>query len=176
VAVLDKEVVTVTYDSRTQFTKWITQKPWQQNTTLTASALLPGRLVYIATHAEEPTVASWIHIATDVPMSDVAPPVFVRPVRAVTAVRSEPTTHPRSEDHANAKDQYLQLAARYEADAAKHEREAAEYRRGANAAESKRPMSPDTALHCERLAAAARTAATEARALAEERGNVVPRR
>jgi hypothetical protein len=67
----------------------------------------------------------------------------------------------------------LALAARYEADAAKHEKDAAAYRKAPNASESKRPMSPNTAAHCDRFAKAARTAAAEARALAAEHDKAI---
>ena len=63
---------------------------------------------------------------------------------------------------------YETIAARYEADAADHAAEAKAYRQRGSASESKRPGSPDTALHCDRLAGAARNAAAAARDLAHD--------
>ena len=37
ISVRDKEVVTFTLDSRTHYTKWITQKPWGEDTRLDAA-------------------------------------------------------------------------------------------------------------------------------------------
>ena len=60
-----REIVTVTLDSRTQYTKWITQKPWQEDTRLDARSLKVGRLVAVHPRNEDGSVAGWVQIATD---------------------------------------------------------------------------------------------------------------
>ena len=45
ITVMDKEMVTVGINDNTLFTKLITQKPWQQDTALTAKALRLGAFV-----------------------------------------------------------------------------------------------------------------------------------
>ena len=65
-SVLDREMVTFTFDSRTHFTKWITQKPWQEDTRLDARALKVGRLVAVHPRTGDARVADWVQIATDV--------------------------------------------------------------------------------------------------------------
>ena len=59
------EIVTVSLDSRTQYTKWITQKPWQENTRLDARSLKVGRLVAVHLRKDDGSVAGWVQIATD---------------------------------------------------------------------------------------------------------------
>jgi len=61
----DKEVLTVTLDRRTTYTKLITQKPWQEDTRLSARALGVGRFVAVHVRTDDPTVAEWVQIATD---------------------------------------------------------------------------------------------------------------
>ena len=73
-----------------------------------------------------------------------------------------PTEHRKLAKH------FAAVAARYDADATDHVAEAKAYRSAPNASESKRPGSPDTAAHCDRLADAARNAATAARDLARD--------
>lgn len=65
ISVQDREIVTFTLDSRTQYTKWITQKPWQQDTRLNTRALRVGRLVAIHPRKDDGNVADWVQIATD---------------------------------------------------------------------------------------------------------------
>lgn len=65
ISVLDKEIVTFTVDSRTHYTKWITQKPWQEDTRLDARALRVGRLVAVHPREDDGSVADWVQIATD---------------------------------------------------------------------------------------------------------------
>ena len=60
-----REIVTVTLDSRTQYTKWITQKPWQEDTRLDARSLKVGRLVAVHPRKDDGSVAGWVQIATD---------------------------------------------------------------------------------------------------------------
>ena len=60
-----KEIVTVTLDSRTHYTKWITQKPWQEDTRLDARSLKVGRLVAVHLRNDDGSVAGWVQIATD---------------------------------------------------------------------------------------------------------------
>jgi hypothetical protein len=64
-SVQDKEIVTFTLDSRTHYTKWVTQKPWQEDTRLDARALRVGRLVAVHSRKDEGSVADWVQIATD---------------------------------------------------------------------------------------------------------------
>ena len=66
ISVRDKEVVTFTLDSRTVYKKWITQKPWQEDTRLTAASLGVGRLVAVHPRSDNGSVADWVQIATDV--------------------------------------------------------------------------------------------------------------
>ena len=64
-SVRDKEIVTLTLDSRTQYTKWITQKPWQEDTRLDARSLKVGRLVAVHPRKDDGSVAGWVQVATD---------------------------------------------------------------------------------------------------------------
>lgn len=75
---------------------------------------------------------------------------------------------------ANSAADHLKLARHYTAVAEKHETEAkehatlaAEYRNNPRPSEVKRPMSPDTASHCEYYAEHSRKAAAEMRAMAK---------
>ena len=81
-------------------------------------------------------------------------------VNALVATAKTPADHMKLSKH------YAALAARYDAEANDHEVLAKVYKSGPNAAESKRPGAPDTAVHCDRLGQLARDAAKEARALA----------
>jgi hypothetical protein len=63
-----KEIVTVAIDHRTTFTKWITQKPWGEDTRLDARALRVGSLVSVRTRNDDGSVADWVQIATDMPI------------------------------------------------------------------------------------------------------------
>ena len=65
ISVRDKEIVTFTLDSRTHYTKWITHKPWQEDTRLDARALRVGRLVAVHPRKDDGSVADWVQIATD---------------------------------------------------------------------------------------------------------------
>ena len=183
ISVLDKEVVTLTIDSRTAFTKWVTQKPWEQDTRLTAAALRVGQLVAMYRRDDDSRVASWVQIATDV-QSVTAAPVFAdRPLTAVAAAPGRETSSdllPPAEvvaliknartpaDHTKLSKHYAAVAARYDADAAEHSAEAKAYRAKGNPSETKRPGTPGTAAHCERLAALASDAAVAARELSRE--------
>ncbi len=69
-------------------------------------------------------------------------------------------------EHMKLSRHFVALSKKYDAEAADHEIVAKAYRAGPNPSESKRPGAPDTALHCDRLAADARAAAKEARELA----------
>ena len=83
-------------------------------------------------------------------------------VRDLIANAKTPAEHRKLAKH------FAAVAARYEAEAADHAAEAKAYRAAPNASEAKRPGGPDTALHCDRLAEAARNAATAARDLARD--------
>jgi hypothetical protein len=179
ISVLDKEVVTVGIDNQTVFSKLISQKPWQENTSLTANALRVGRYVVVHVPNDNGFVANWVQVATDVriangaPVADLGSPAAVaqgnagdllgsKEVRDLIANAKTPVQHRKLAKH------FAAVAARYDADAVDHVAEAKAYRSAPNAAESKRPGSPDTAVHCDRLADAARNAATAARELARD--------
>ena len=83
-------------------------------------------------------------------------------VRELIANAKTPADHRKLAKH------FAALAARYEAEAADHAADAKAYRASPSASETKRPGGPDTALHCDRLAEAARNAATAARDLARD--------
>ncbi len=65
ISVQDNEVVTFSLDSRTHYSKWITQKPWQEDTRLTAASLRTGGLVAVHPRSDDASVADWVQIATD---------------------------------------------------------------------------------------------------------------
>ena len=65
ISVRDNEILTFTLDSRTHYTKWITQKPWQEDTRLNVGALRVGRLVTVHPRKDDGSVADWVQIATD---------------------------------------------------------------------------------------------------------------
>jgi hypothetical protein len=69
---------------------------------------------------------------------------------------------------------FAAVAADYEAQAREHSAMAKRYRRAPTASEGKRPASPDTAVHCDRLAERATSAASEARALVAAYGGGTP--
>ena len=83
-------------------------------------------------------------------------------VRELIANAKTPADHRKLAKH------FAAVATRYEAEATDHAAEAKAYRATPNASETKRPGGPDTALHCDRLAEAARNAATAARDLARD--------
>jgi hypothetical protein len=61
---------------------------------------------------------------------------------------------------------FLALAAKYDADAKEHAAEAVAYRKNPSFADTKSPVGPGTAAHCDRFAELDREAAKEARELA----------
>jgi hypothetical protein len=65
VSVRDREVFTVTLDSRTTYTKLLTQKPWGEDTRLSVASLRVGRFVAVHVRKDNPNVADWVQIATD---------------------------------------------------------------------------------------------------------------
>lgn len=81
-------------------------------------------------------------------------------VRELVAAATAPA------DHLRLSRRFAALAVKYEADASEHRALAAVYRKAPTPSETKRPMAPDTAAHCDRFATLAATAATEARSLA----------
>ena len=97
-SVRDKEILTVTLDDRTTYTKLITQKPWQEDTRLSAAALGTGRFVAVHVRKDNPSVADWVQIATD--MRSVAgaaapTPAFFAPQAGASAPTA---SKPRSSD------------------------------------------------------------------------------
>lgn len=60
------ETVAIEIDATTRYSKWITQKPWQQSTRANASLLRVGRLVDVEAVPGERTIrARRIRIASD---------------------------------------------------------------------------------------------------------------
>ena len=123
IAVFDKEVITFALKGDTVFTKLIVAKPWQADTALTANALEVGR--YVVVHADN-GIANWVQVAVD------RPPFTFGGFTAID---------PRST-----------ASAAFIAEAATPRAESAALRAAANASESKRPGSPGTAAHCDRIA------------------------
>ena len=167
-SVLDKEALTVTLDPNTMYSKLVTQKPWQQDTRLNASALGIGRFVAVHVRKDNPNVADWVQIATDMrSLAAVTAPAtassdLLTPAELKALIASAKT----SADHLKLQKHYLALAAKYDAEASDHAAEAAAYRKNPTFMESKNPVAPGTAAHCDRLADRAREAAKEARDLA----------
>jgi hypothetical protein len=180
-SVIDREIVTVTLDDRTAYTRIVTQKPWQANTALNASALGIGRFVTVHLRENEPGIAEWVQIALDGPgafaanpsptLSAPAPAQAPAPastsdlltnkqVRELIAGAKTPADHVKLQQH------YLALAAKYEADVTEHAADAVAYRKNPTFADSKHPTGPGTAAHCDRWAELDRQAAKEARDLA----------
>jgi len=183
ISVLDREIVTVTVDGRTAFTKWVTQKPWEQDTRLRASALRVGQLVAVHRRADDPGAASWVQIATDLPGAETVSRDAARPMNVATLARNQEASGDllspsevvalianarTSTDHLKLSKHYAAVAARYDDDAAAHAAEARAYRARGNPSETKRPGTPGTAAHCDRLSALAKDSATAARAISRE--------
>jgi hypothetical protein len=182
-SVRDKEILTVTLDSRTTYTKLITQKPWQEDTRLSAGALSVGRFVAVHVRKDNPNIADWVQVATDMPpVASAATPSFAP--YAQTAVPSAAPTSKSSDlltssqvkgliasakppaDHVKLQKHFLAMAAKYESDATEHAAEAQAYRKNPTFRESKNPIGPGTAAHCDRFAELDGEAAKEARDLA----------
>jgi hypothetical protein len=180
-SVTDKEVVTLAIDQRTTFTKWITQKPWGEDTRLDARALRVGALVSVHTRRDDGAIADWVQIATDMPLrvpvtvatvarspvatagsAQAAASDELRPNEVVTLIANATTRG----NHLKLAKHFGAVAARNDAEVAEHVAEAKAYRSAPNPHETKRPGSPATAAHCDRLAEAARAAAKAARQLA----------
>jgi hydrogenase maturation factor len=122
ISVFDREIVIIGFDNSTAFTKLVTQKAWQQDMALTANALRVGN--YVVVHVPNGTaVADWVQVATD----------FRYEAFAVTAQTPAAPVNTSIE-------------------AARHRAEARARRMSPTASETKRPGSPDTALHCDRIA------------------------
>ncbi|HET9215908.1 MAG TPA: hypothetical protein VFR18_02960, partial [Terriglobia bacterium] len=83
-------------------------------------------------------------------------------LKKLVAVANSPAEHERLAKHFDAK------AAELEADAKDHDEMAVEYRKNPQGHDSKHPMSPVTAAHCEYFAKEMRSAAAEARKLAAD--------
>ena len=184
-SVIDKEVMTVAIDSGTVYTKLITQKPWEEDTRLSASALGLGRYVAVHVRTDNPNVAEWVQIATDMRPVPLATTPSFAPSAALTASSTAPESKSKSSDlltpkqlkalianaktpadHVKLQKHFLALAAQYEAEATDHAAEAQVYRQNPSFMDSKHPANPGTAAHCDRLAELDRQAAKEARDLA----------
>src|SRR5262245_29291489 len=85
---------------------------------------------------------------------------FAAPARAQSAspdlltpdqVKELAATAKTPADHMKLSRHFAAEAAQFDAAAARHDAVAKAYRKNPNASESKRPGTPDTALHCERL-------------------------
>lgn len=184
VSVQGRETLTVTLDERTTYTKLITRKPWQADTRLNADALGVGRFVSVRVRKDDPTVADWVQIATDLrPVAPAAtPPALYAPQSGTSAptapkakssdlmtskqVRELIATAKTPADHVKLQKHFLAAAAKYDSDAIEHSADAQAYRRNPTFQESKNPAGPGTAAHCDRFAALDREAAKEARDLA----------
>jgi hypothetical protein len=83
-------------------------------------------------------------------------------LKKLTATANTPQDHERLAKHFDAK------AAQLEAEAKDHEELAVEYRKNPEGHDTKHPMSPLTAAHCEYFAKELRQAAQEARKLAAD--------
>jgi hypothetical protein len=181
ISVFDKEVVTVGIDSQTTFTKLITQKPWQESAALTVNALRVGRYAVVHVPDGKGAAANWIQVATDVPVISNAP-IAALALEVTTGYtveaakhlaeaklrRAEPTASESKRsggvDTALHCERLAELgrtavaagsptsATPANSEAAIHRAEAVARRAVPNASESKRPGSPDTALHCDRMA------------------------
>jgi hypothetical protein len=124
IAVFDKEVVTVAMNGDTKFTRLINAKPWQADTALTLNAVSVGR--YVIVHADW-GIANWVQVDMDRPLFVEYGFTTFTPIAAVPPA--------------------------FMTEAARHRAEAATLRAAPNASESKRPGSPGTAAHCDRIAA-----------------------
>ena len=122
ISISDRELITVGIDRNTVFTRIVTQKPWQEDTAIEPSAVHVGTFVIAHIPDANGLVATWVQAATD--------SGFVNSASLVPIV--------------------AQAAFATEAD--RHRAEAARLRMAPNASESKRPGSPGTAVHCDRIA------------------------
>jgi hypothetical protein len=129
ITVMDKEMVTVGINDTTLFTKLITQKPWQEDTALTAKAPRVGAFVVVHVPKNGGFVANWVQVALDRGFANNEPVAAIAPTARYT----------------------------YTDEAMRHLVEARARRANPTASESKRPGAADTAAHCEGLAALGRT-------------------
>jgi hypothetical protein len=81
-------------------------------------------------------------------------------VKALIASAHTPADHVKLQNH------FLALAAKHDADAAEHASEGEAYRKNPSFRDTKSPVGPGTAAHCDRFAELDREAAKEARELA----------
>jgi hypothetical protein len=123
ISVVDREIVTVGINKDTVFTKLITEKPWQADTATTANAVRVGNLVVVHVPDTNGFVANWVQVAVDFRVANNPPVAGVM------------------------------TPAGYAVEALRHRAEAAAFRAAPNASDAKRPGSPGTAVHCDRIAA-----------------------
>jgi hypothetical protein len=81
-------------------------------------------------------------------------------VKTLIASANTPAAHVKLQNH------FLALAAKYDGDATEHAAEAAAYRKNPGFMDTKHPVNPGTAAHCDKFAELDREAAKEARELA----------
>jgi hypothetical protein len=81
-------------------------------------------------------------------------------VKALIATANTPAQHVKLQNH------FLALAAKYDGDATEHAAEAQAYRKNPSFMDSKHPVNPGTAAHCDRFAELDRESAKAARELA----------
>jgi hypothetical protein len=181
-SVRDKEVLTVTLDGRTTYTKLITQKPWQEDVQLGIARLRVGQFVTVHVRQDSPSVADWVQIATDMRPAAFAVAPSTALAAATPDLSSETSTSSdlltsrqvrkliaeakTAEDHVKLQHHFLALAAKYDASARDHAADAQAYRKTPSFRDSKSPVGPGTAAHCDRFAELDREAAKEARDLA----------
>ena len=109
-----------------------------------------------ATHS----VTAVLQSATPAPVVKASDLLSSQQVKDLIATAKTPADHVKLQKH------FLALAAKYEADAKEHAAEAQAYRKNPSFMESKNPVGPGTAAHCDRFAELDREAAKEARDLA----------
>ena len=81
---MEKEMVTVGVNGNTVFSKLITQRPWQQDTALTAKALRVGAFVVVHVPTNNGFVANWVQVALDRGFANNEPVAAIAPTASYT--------------------------------------------------------------------------------------------
>ena len=106
------------------------------------------------------SVASFLFVAGTVSAIEPKGVLKTGEVKALVAAAQTQADHLKLARH------FTATAEKHEAEAQEHEALATSYRRNPRVSETKQPMAPDTAAHCEYFAEHCRRAAKEMRALA----------
>ena len=61
----NEETATIGVDAKTVYTKWVTHKPWQQDTSASSQSVAPGSCVNVELRADEGRVAKAVFISRD---------------------------------------------------------------------------------------------------------------